>query len=85
MRLFKAFLIFNVILIFNRTMPRFNYTSLPYGQLSFMNVAMSAMSVVTFFIHRKENENLTIGNPRVGVLIKLFFKALKVWVIQFFP
>ena len=54
MRLFKAFLIFNVILIFNRTMPRFNYTSLPYGQLSFMNVAMSAMSVVTFFIHRKE-------------------------------
>ena len=41
--------------------------------------------ILFIFIHKKENENLTIGNPRVGVLIKLFFKALKVWVTQFFP
>lgn len=41
--------------------------------------------ILFIFIHKKENENLTIENPRVSVLTKLFFKALKVWVIQFFP
>lgn len=53
MRLFKTFLIFNVILIFKGTMPRFNYTLRPYGQFSSMDITVSTSVVPFLYTGRK--------------------------------
>jgi hypothetical protein len=54
MRLFKAFLIFNGILIFKGTMPRFNDILCPDGRFSSTDIAVSTSTVVLFFIGRQE-------------------------------
>lgn len=55
MRLFKTFLIFNKVLIFKETVPRFNYTSLPiYAVFIHEFSRISSKCCSFFFINTKE-------------------------------